>query len=450
VIGIVVAQRGPAAPGESEGGPRLVTPLWSPRRVPQPIVETVATQRLQGELDEAIDGTDACFAVSGPEGLIASNSPDAQRIPASTLKLFTAAVALDVMGPDFTYETRAVAANRPQAGVVEKMWLVGSGDPVLTTPEAAEELASDPLTRGDVVTPLVALADKIRDEGVREIPGGIWGDDSRYDDTRYLSVWPSSYRADREIGPISALTVNDGFGGPDGTGAATDAPTNAADQLARLLILRGVNVGPGGAGRAPREPTTIASLESPPLRDILTAFLAGSDNLSGEMLTREIAARGDQPATTANGTTAIVKRLGDLGVNTAGVVMVDGSGLARGNRATCTALLATLSLANNPKLATLRDGIAVAGERGTLATRLEGTPLEGNLRAKTGSLSGVSGLAGYVTLKRPVEFSLLLNGDFGESFGITRREQMAESIGRYPDVPPPDELIPLPIAPTVP
>ena len=71
-----------------------------------------------------------------------------------------------------------------------------------------------------------------------------------------------------------------------------------------------------------------------------------------------------------------------------------------------------------PFFASIREGLSVAGERGTLATRFRGTPLQGKLVAKTGSLSGVSGLAGYVAVKLPIQFSLLLNGDFGEYAGI--------------------------------
>jgi D-alanyl-D-alanine carboxypeptidase/D-alanyl-D-alanine-endopeptidase (penicillin-binding protein 4) len=450
VVAIVVGLQGPASPAEPEPSPRLATPVWSARRVPGPVLAIVGTERLRNALDGGAEGTDSCYVVSGPNGLIVESAPDTPRVPASTLKLLTATAALDVMGPDFKYETHVVAAAKPRDGTLERAWLVGAGDPMITTPEAADQLAADPLTKGDAITPLVKLADDIVAAGVRAIPGGVVADDSRYDTTRYLSVWPTSYRADREIGPIGALTVNDGFGGPAGAGAATDPTINAADQLARLLILRGVSVGPSTRGTAPKDSTTIATLESPPLHDIVTAFLASSDNLTAEMLAREIAARSDQPATTANGTAAITAKLGNLGLPTEGLVMVDGSGLARQDRATCALLVATLNLASTPKFATLRDSLAVAGERGTLATRLQGTPLQGKLVAKTGSLSGVSGLAGYVSVKQPITFSLLLNGRFGESTGTVVREEMAQAIGRYPDVPTADVLVPLPAAPIVP
>ncbi len=143
----------------------------------------------------------------------------------------------------------------------------------------------------------------------------------------------------------------------------------------------------------------------------------------------------------------IKARLHALGLPTEQLTMVDGSGLSRDNRAPCSLLLATLELARTPKFTSIREGLSVAGERGTLATRFRGTPLQGKLVAKTGSLSGVAGLAGYVAVKLPLEFSLLLNGSFGESQGVGAREQVAQVIAAYPDSPAADALVPAPASP---
>ena len=319
---IVFALQGPGSPAAARTGPRLATPLWSPRRVPQSIVHVVGVQRLQSDLDQSVQGLDACFDVSAPSGQVAQHSSDTPRIPASTQKLLTATAALDVLGPDFRYETKAVASGSPKNGSVARLWLVGSGDPGITTPEAAAALAARPLTKGDQTTPLANLADEIVQAGVRAIPGGINGDDSHYDTTRYLPVWPTTYRANREIGPLGALTVNDGFQGPDGSGAAaTDPAVNAATEL-RLLNTRCTST--VGRGGAPRDPTTIATLQSPPLTDVLAGFLASSDNLTGELLSRELATRSGEPGTTPNGLAVIGARLKALGLPTEQLVMVDG------------------------------------------------------------------------------------------------------------------------------
>ncbi len=445
IVLVVFALRGPSAATASDRGPALATPLWSARRIPQTIVYDVGTQQLQAGLDQSVQGLDACFVVAAPSGLVASHQADAPHIPASTQKLFTATAALEDLGPEFHYETKAVAPATPKNGAVQHLWLVGAGDPGITTAEAAARLAAAPLTKGDKVTSLETLADAIVHAGVRSIPGGIDGDDSHYDTTRYLSVWPASYRADREIGPLGALTVNDGFTGPDGSGPAADSPAvNAATQLARLLEARGVDVGPVGQGTAPKDATTVATLESPPLTDIIAGFLASSDNLTGELLTRELATHAGKEGTTASGLAEIRSTLTKLGLPTAGLHMVDGSGLSRDNRAPCSLELATLELMSKPRFAWIRKGMSVAGEHGTLATRLRGTPLQGKLVAKTGSLNGVSGLAGFVDVKVPLEFSLLLNGAFAESTGVGKREQMAQVIAQYPNAPTADALVPAP------
>ena len=338
-----------------------------------------------------------------------------------------------------------------QNGSVPRLWLVGSGDPGITTPEAESTLAARSLTKRIAVTKLSDLADGIVAAGVRRIPGGIVGDASRYDRTRYLPEWPDSYRTDKEIGPIGALTVNDGFTGPNGSGPpAADPAQNAAAELARLLVARGVAVGPVDVGTAPAEPKVIAKLTSAPLKEILGGFLDSSDNLTGEMLARELAAKAGKPASTPNGVAEIKAELEHLGLPTAGLLMVDGSGLARQNRATCNLLLATIDLSRQPKFAAVANGLSVAGVDGTLATRLTSTPLKGKLKAKTGSLTGVSGLAGFVDVNRPLRFALLLNGGFGQSTGVGQRERMATAIGAYPDAPSADDLVPAPTGPAPP
>ena len=116
---------------------------------------------------------------------------------------------------------------------------------MLATGDYASFLQSQGKTKGDVTTSLEALADAVVAKGIRRIPGGIVGDDSRYDTQRYLPTWKDTYRTDGEIGPLGALTVNDGFSAwSANTKTPVDDPArNAAAQLAALLRSRGVDVG---------------------------------------------------------------------------------------------------------------------------------------------------------------------------------------------------------------
>ena len=141
-----------------------------------------------------------------------------------------------------------------------------------------------------------------------------------------------------------------------------------------------------------------------------------------------------RPGTTKDGVEVTRARLERLGVPTAGLVMVDGSGLSRENRASCATLDAAIRLGDREQLRILRDGLAVAGQKGTLAPRLDGTDLDGRVVAKTGTLDGVSGLAGTSTVRRPLRFALLINGSVGEASAFALREAMVTAIARFPDI----------------
>jgi D-alanyl-D-alanine carboxypeptidase len=103
-----------------------------------------------------------------------------------------------------------------------------------------------------------------------------------------------------------------------------------------------------------------------------------------------------------------------------------------------------LTLADRPGLTTLYDGLPVAGQNGTLFDQFVGTALAGDFRGKTGSLDGVSGLTGVLDLGRRIRFAFLDNGDFTETQGGVIRVNIGGIIGRFPDAPPVDVLVPAP------
>jgi D-alanyl-D-alanine carboxypeptidase/D-alanyl-D-alanine-endopeptidase (penicillin-binding protein 4) len=450
VVCVVLAFR--SAGGEEPiDAPALETPLWSPRRVPQRIVDGVGALRLQTALDAEVAGLDACFLVEADGTLVATANPDTPLVPASTVKVLTAAAALDELGPDFTYTTAAVAPGPPTDGAVESLWLVGGGDPVLGTSDYASYLASDGRTVRTPVTSLEALADGVVDAGVTSIPGGVLADDSRYDAQRYLPAWGTSYRTD-EVGPLGALMVNDGWADYNGPprDPAPDPGLHAAALFTELLEERGVDVGaPPGREVAPDDGATVASITSPPLRDIVGAMLSSSDAVTAELLGKELAVDAGQEGTTTNGVAAETAILENLGIPTAGLLLGDASGLDRGDRVTCSALLGALNAAGaDPRLAGVLDGLSVAGEHGILHDRLVGTSLEGRLRAKTGFLSVATALTGIVDVGRPIEFAFIGNaGSISEGMAFATREGVAEVIATFPDAPPAEVLVPPPAAP---
>ena len=431
----------------------LGSPLWSARRTPQPVTDAVGVQHLQADLHQQAGDNRVCFiardtSVAPELGEIARESVETALTPASTIKLLTATAALDTLGAGFHFTTTVQGTSAPHNGTVDRLYLVGHGDPLLATPERIAQDQREPDTAGLPSTPLATLADEIRATGVTAVPGGIVGVDGRYDRSRSAADWPPSTRT--EIGPIGALTVNDGFAGAAGTGATTaDPAVNAAAELTRLLQARGVSLGAPTRGETPNNLADISSIDSPALPLVLTEMLSASDNLSAEMILRELGAHAGE-GTTAKGVQETTAALGRLGVPLTSVTMVDGSGLSRTDAVPCQTLQAILQLTVRPRFAPIRDALAIAGQRGTLATRFKNTPLAGNLQAKTGTLSGVSGLAGFVKSDRPLTFSILLNGTFGESTAFALRETMARTIASFPQTTAGAALVPAPNAPIPP
>jgi D-alanyl-D-alanine carboxypeptidase/D-alanyl-D-alanine-endopeptidase (penicillin-binding protein 4) len=142
----------------------------------------------------------------------------------------------------------------------------------------------------------------------------------------------------------------------------------------------------------------------------------------------------------------VLAKLKELGVPVDNVVLDDGSGLSRENRDTCATLAKVLDLRIRPGLETLLAGLPVSGRSGTLVDQFLGTPLDGKVTAKTGSLDGVSGFAGLVTVNQPVAFAFLDNGNFTETAGATLRVRLGTIVGTYPDAPNADTLVPAPLA----
>jgi D-alanyl-D-alanine carboxypeptidase/D-alanyl-D-alanine-endopeptidase (penicillin-binding protein 4) len=423
-------------------GPRLETPILSARRAPELLSRTVAQIRLTEELDAAMTTPTACLTVEDGETTIYGRQPDLTLTPASTLKMLTGTAALRKLGPDFRFVTE-VKADRPiTAGVLDgPLWLVGSGDPLLSTQLYADSFRNQP----QVFTSLDTLADRIVEAGIREIRGGIVGDESRFDTVRYLPSWKPVYITDSEIGPVSALIVNDNFAQfrPKKMIATPDPARHGAVVLTDLLRGRGVVLPDAGAGAAPDGANAVASISSPPVPEIVGELLRESDNLTAEALTKELGKRFGAGGTWAEGTKVIRETVAEAGLAAEGYAAVDGSGLDVSDKLSCTLLMDALDLAG--PTGPVADGLAIAGRTGTLSARFKGNPAEGRLRAKTGSLNNVVGLVGFVRAAddRNLEFALLANDlpDRVES-GRRLQEAVGAILAQYPRAPAPAELAP--------
>lgn len=385
-------------------------------------------------------------------------------IPASNAKVFTTAATLMALGPAFRIRTslyRDVAAAT-DAGQT-RLRLVGRGDPTLTTAQLDALVAQlkaqgiariDHLTvdisyfQGDEVNPhwdwedaqagygapvssvmvdgnaialqLIpqALGQPLRVVWRDPADGAGWTIDNR---SRTVAASEAEFTTVRRAFDRLLLRV----GGQLRVGSAaeleivpvTDPTRHFINRLRRSLRSQGIALGSVAIATTRINPTEpeIASIASAPLSELLKPTNANSENLYAEAMLRILGAEQlpDQSANSLSaGITALKATLTQLGVSADSYAPADGSGLARKNLASPESLVETLrAIARTPNARVFRDSLAVAGSSGTLQNRFRNTPVQGRLWGKTGAISGIAALSGYLEPAQhpPLAISILVN-----------------------------------------
>ena len=348
---------------------------------------------LEGPLNADALGSRVAAAVidlSTGSTLLAEQA-DSALIPASTIKILTSAAALEVLGPEHRFTTRVVAGADP-----DQLVLVGGGDPALTESDDPEL---------DVATRLSVLADRtaaaLKKTGTTAVE--LLVDDTLFTGPAVDPDWRSSYIPTGAVGPVSALAVDGGRVDPGLRARSDDPALSAAVDFTRLLAANGVIVRAGPTrGRAADDAAEIAAVRSPSLARIVEHVLLVSDNDGAEVLGRHVALATGRPGSSQAAEEAVVEALEEMGIDMSGATVLDGSGLARGNAISPVVLVATLAAAakaESPNLRPVLTGLPVAQFTGTLDERFDSPRAAGAagvVRAKTGTLTGVSSLAGIV------------------------------------------------------
>ncbi|HEY1689297.1 MAG TPA: D-alanyl-D-alanine carboxypeptidase/D-alanyl-D-alanine-endopeptidase [Solirubrobacteraceae bacterium] len=326
------------------------------------------------------------YDITAGEPLFALHSTQL-RAPASVEKLYTATAALMTMGASARLETRVLSTGHLGAnGVFEgNLYLYGGGDPTFGS---GSFITSHYGGKGTSVS---TLAEDLKRMGVRRVDGDIEGDDSYFD---FLRGDPSSgYAPDIWLeGTLSGLAFNRGeYGSLSGQHALA---AYAALQLAQALKQAGIQIdGHSGAALAPAGANTLAIARSPRLSVLLHLMLPPSDNFFAETLVKDLGARYGGAGTTKAGMGIVRGEIAKLGLHPQ---IVDGSGLDRADHTSPEQVVKLLqTLADTYDGGILREDLAVAGESGTLEERMKDSYAEGRCKAKTGTLTGVSNLAGY-------------------------------------------------------
>lgn len=452
----------------------LAVPVLSTAPQPAAAAEDGLTKQLDALLaDPRYNGSQVGLVVRDANtGDVLYDRDSADRLlPASNMKILTSAAAMEQLGPDFKFHTDALATAPVQDGVIGgDLYLKGFGDPTTLAADYAK-LATDLKAAGVRRVSGDLVADDSYFDSVRLGDSWAWDDEQElyaaqvsaltaapntdYDsgtvivqtkpgaaagEPATLTVVPktsvvrlvgnvttgapgsaSTLRIEREHGTNRILVS----GSVPAGGATTSSwetvwePTRyAADLFKRALKEAGIRLGgrvttgvtPAGAQRLARD-------ESMPLDELMTPFLKLSNNLHAETLTKTLGKEKAGAGTWPAGLGVIAAHAKSAGADTATIRLSDGSGLTRKNNLTADSVSdVLLAAAKEPWFEQWYDALPIAGNPdrfvgGTLRARMLNTPAANNVHAKTGSLTGVTALSGYVTDAdgRELVFSMISN-----------------------------------------
>ena len=394
--GVVVAGSGGAA-DQGAAPTATASPSPSPLATPTPVLAAPPTgppqtatgvaRKLAGPLaDHRLGSRVSATVVDAETGQVLLDRGAADPVtPASTAKLATSVALLSVTEPDQRLTTRLVAGSRPGDVV-----LVGGGDPTLSAAPAGKPTAYEGAAR---VSTLAALA---KQAGLGPV-SRVVVDSSLFSGPTMAPTWNPADVRGGYIAPITAAMVD--AGRQDGLRARSTTPDLAAGRA--LAVALGVPKAAVVRGRAPVGATALAAVGSQPIPRLVEQMLLASDNVLAEALARQVAIAAGGPASFAGAVDSTREVLARLGMP-AGDRLLDGSGLSAQDRVTPALLAALLRAAadpDQPGLHALVPGLPVSGYLGTLDDRYRTGPAAvaaGEVRAKTGTLDGVSSLAGLV------------------------------------------------------
>ena len=436
----------------SDTNTSLITPLLSARRLPVFLQAPIADNELRNEVENLVAQLPglSCINLLEDGRVIFEQLSNEPVIPASTQKLLTASVLLKNFGPDHKFSTKVISETQPVNGVLKgDLWLIGGGDPVLMTSKYAERY-KDPFLYTDIKD----LGLQILSSGINHIEGSLIGDESLFDEKRFVDSWPERFRHtdQKQAGPISALSLNAGFVRWDpvkesnGFNTPADEPAEyTASVLKEILEDNGITVtGQTMTGIAPETAFfEIATVESPTMKEIISKMLLGSDNTTAEILLKGLSARVETPGTSRGGAEIVANSLKVSGYDMERVEVVDASGLDYGNRVTCKLLTELLDTGSHA--GELKQSLPITGKSGTLRKRLLDTPAEGRVRGKTGSLNGVVSLAGVVDTisERSLSFAFVTNFDGDKGRIKYLHDEILLEMIKYPQGPSIDLLEPI-------
>ena len=450
-----------------------IEPPPPPRPPPPPEGRDELIGRTQELVDAAVlaaeDATLGVLVTDAHGRTIAAHDADVAMLPASTMKVVTAAAVLTTLGPAGRFSTRVEATAPIDADGVLRgdLLLLGGGDPALATDEYTRWVYP-----ARPATPLAALADDLVAVGLQRVDGEVIGRSPGFTGPTRAAGWPDRYFSSFDARYTSGLTVDAGLrtiltypepepdedateGDANGDDTAPDDGSEASDddqdpaseedledlgpptvtvdhvqdpaahaaaELVRLLEERDIEViGSSRSGESTAPPVgRLASVQSPPMDELLRFTVERSDNQLADGMFQAIGRVRTGEGSWIRGDRALRQVLDRFQIDHDGAVFADGSGLSRDDRLS-PRLLVDLdrTMTDGPAAETWVSLMAVMGETGTLRQRLRGTVAQGRFRGKTGTLRDVTALSGAVI------------GDDGTRYHLAVLANEADGPGRW-------------------
>ncbi len=381
ILGLICVPTGVVAAPPSGPVPSIYQPLSSSAPAPS----TTGLDRSIGKLTQSPSLGKFSMLVIDPvsEKVIFSDQLDKARIPASVNKVLTAAAALSSLGPNTRLATQTKLNGTD-------LYLVGGGDPLLPRAKGANSLKS-------LAQKTISALTSKNQKNVK-----LFYDDSLFTGPSLGPGWKTNFPRVGVASPVSALSVGGARVSPGSVARVSNPAKQAAQLFSQRLRQAGISVAIVKRGETPASSVQLASVLSEPVSAIVEEMLRESDNDVSEILAHLVGEKTVGEGSFAGGARATQLILDQNGISTKNLSLFDGSGLSEKNKMTSTTVAQVLTemvRGDKSQWAAIATGLPVAGRTGTLETRFDTKRTQagaGVVRAKTGSLTGVSSLAGTV------------------------------------------------------
>ena len=404
------------------------SPTQSPTQSPTPSATLAATPAAPCSAASALGqkalGQFYGYVIDTATGKVLLDTRGSQSTPsASVLKVLTVAAALDTLPADYRATTKVFTVPSAPGTLI----LQGGGDHTLS------RMTGDSFTTYSNAARLETLAAQVLAAWTLDTPvTKIILDQNFFSGASYTSAWKLSDRTNGYISHITGLQIDSDRANPDLTSKAYSGyrSTNPVNQTGKFFKESLQGLADDAAlvvGRTPASAVLLTSVSSAPIGTWLEHAISVSDNTETEFIARHAAKAAGLPPRFESIQPLVTRTLTKLGIDSTGMVMKDGSGLAQANRVTpklIAELLAKSAVDTGP-LANLATYLPVAGRSGTLATRFTGKNSAARtfVTGKSGYIPGLYSLAGIIKAKdgSRLSYAIFARSANGKKVGYAAR-----------------------------